>query len=70
MSSKVGRHTTQPPPIQGERDSHPTLVAPDPQDPTCHTGCADLPNVRLQAAQMLSLLSYVITVAKSFTSHL
>ena len=49
MCSKVGRHTAQPPAVQGEGHSHPTLIAPDPQDPTCHTGCADLPYIRLHA---------------------
>lgn len=49
MCSKVGRHAAQPPAVQSEGHGHPTLVAPDPQYPTCHTGCADLPYVCLHA---------------------
>ena len=47
MSSKVGRHTAQSPAEKGEGDGHPTLVTPNPQNPTCHTGCADLPHIGL-----------------------
>ena len=47
MSSEVGRHTAQSPAEKGEGDGHPTLVTPNPQNPTCHTGCADLPHVGL-----------------------
>lgn len=48
MSSKVGAYTAKAAAIEGEGDSHSTLVASHAKHATCYTGGTHTPNMPLQ----------------------